>query len=546
MHSLHIDERDTVRIALRDLAAGTPIRHGARTIVLPETIPAKHKLLLHDQPAGSPVVMYGVVVGLLTVGLRAGQRLTTERIANATDTYGPWDGPPPAWPAPDVTRWRQRTFRGYHRADGRVGTANHWLVFPLVFCENRNVERLRELLLDPLGYGPGGGGAQGLGEMISAAARGDRQTVLSTTLHLPTATTTTGRVFPNVDGLRFLTHEAGCGGTRQDARSLCRLLAGYVDNPNVAGATVLSLGCQNAEVEYFRSLLRGDKPVYIIDHQYSGGQEDYLTAAVRHTLLGLGEANRAERQPAPPSRLTLGLECGGSDGFSGISANPVLGRVSDMLVALGGSAILAEFPELAGVEGELIARCRHREDAERFARLMQTYGAAAEAVGSGFKDNPSPGNIRDGLVTDAMKSAGAARKGGSSPITGVLEYGFTPSPAAPPGLRLLCTPGNDVESTTALAGAGANLIVFTTGLGTPTGNPVAPVVKVSSNSALAERMPDLIDFDAGTVVRGKQSVAAAADQLLELLLRVASGETVPWAEHNQQYDFIPWKQGISL
>ena len=202
------------------------------------------------------------------------------------------------------------------------------------------------------------------------------------------------------------------------------------------------------------------KPVHYLEQQKSASERELIEEAVKHTFVGLIEANKTEREPAPLSKLVLGLECGGSDGFSGISANPALGYTSDLLVGLGGSPVLAEFPELNGVEQELINRCEKEEDAEKFSNLMRTYSAAAEAVGSGFENNPSPGNIKDGLITDAMKSAGAAKKGGTSPVVGVLDYTEQVTKA---GLNLLCTPGNDVESTTGLAGSGCNLIVFTTG-----------------------------------------------------------------------------------
>jgi altronate hydrolase len=254
-------------------------------------------------------------------------------------------------------------------------------------------------------------------------------------------------------------------------------------------------------------------------------------------------ANQVQRKPAPLSKLILGLECGGSDGFSGISANPVLGYVSDLVVALGGIAILSEFPELNGVEQELLNRCKTQDLAEKFAWLMKRYSDWAVALGSGFDNNPSPGNIRDGLITHIMKSAGAAKKGGTSPVTDVLDY---TEQAVRPGLNLLCTPGNDVESTTGLAGSGANVILFTTGLGTPTGNPVAPVVKVSSNTALYKRMNDIIDFDAGPVIRGKASIRELGEQLLEYIIEVACGRLQTAATLKGQDDFIPWKRGVSL
>ena len=258
-------------------------------------------------------------------------------------------------------------------------------------------------------------------------------------------------MFPNIDGVRFLTHSFGCGGTAQDAQALCALLAGYIHNPNVAGATVLSLGCQMAQpaqlMEEFRKLdPQVTKPVLIFDQQKSGSESNLLTQALDQTVAALAEANRVHRSPAPLSALTLGLECGGSDGFSGISANPTVGYVSDIVTGAGGKTILSEFPELHGVEQELINRCATDELAERFAHLMQAYLASARAVKSDFAFNPSPGNIRDGLITDAIKSAGAARKGGSSAVRGVIDYAEYVSAK---GLTLQCTPGNDVvESVT--------------------------------------------------------------------------------------------------
>jgi altronate hydrolase len=239
----------------------------------------------------------------------------------------------------------------------------------------------------------------------------------------------------------------------------------------------------------------------------------------------------------------VGLKCGGSDGFSGISANPAIGHVSDILAELGGTTILAEFPELCGVEQALINRSTTQEVADKFIALMRDYAARAKAVRAGFEMNPSPGNIKDGLITDAMKSAGAARKGGDSPVTGVLDY---PEYASEPGLNLLCTPGSDVEAVTAQVGAGANVVLFTTGLGTPTGNPIAPVIKISTNTQLAQRMSDAIDIDTGAIIAGEESVEEAGARILELIIKVASGEVKTKAELLGQDDFIPWKRGVSL
>ena len=281
----------------------------------------------------------------------------------------------------------------------------------------------------------------------------------------------------------------------------------------------------------------------MLNHQTIGSEDAVIDLALKQTLLGMQQANACQRADVPLSELCVGLECGGSDGFSGISANPVLGYFSDMLVALGGKVILSEFPELCGVEQNLADRCVDRPTAERFAHLMATYSKRATEAGSGFDMNPSPGNIKDGLITDAIKSAGAAKKGGSSPVVDVLDY---PEKTTKPGLTLLCTPGNDVESTTAEVGSGATVVLFTTGLGTPTGNPIAPVVKVSSNTRLFEKMHDIMDFNTGSIIEGTETIPEAAHRLLDFVMAAASGDTTVKAVLNSQDDFIPWKRGVSL
>ena len=267
-----------------------------------------------------------------------------------------------------------------------------------------------------------------------------------------------------------------------------------------------------------------------------------MEEAVRKTLAHFTNADLVERRPVPLSKLKLGVKCGGSDGFSGISANPAIGEVSDRVVTLGGGSALAEFPELCGVEANMISRCIRKEDKARFLELMRRYEAAANACGASISDNPSPGNIHDGLITDAIKSAGAAKKGGKAPISAVLDYA-EPMPDA--GLSLVCTPGNDVEAVTGLVAAGVNVVLFSTGLGTPTGNPIVPVIKVATNTAVAERLSDLIDFDCGPIIDG-EPIAAAADRLLEKVLDTASGRYSTKADRLGQHDFLFWKREVSL
>jgi altronate hydrolase len=419
----------------------------------------------------------------------------------------------------------------------------------MVFCENRNVEVLKEALVDELGYGRPKKYSQFAKQLKSLYESGKAtQEILDVEFSEAEAKAPQDRLFKNVDGVKFLVHEGGCGGIRQDAQALCQLLAGYITHPNVAGATVLSLGCQNAQMSMLEEAIAKvapnfDKPLYFLEQQKIGTEADLIAMALKQTFAGLIYANQFERKPASISHLCIGLECGGSDGFSGISANPAIGYTSDLLVAAGGSVILSEFPELCGVEQEMSDRCVDEQKATKFIDIMRKYAKAAVDSGSGFDMNPSPGNIKDGLITDAIKSAGAAKKGGTSPVVDVLDY---TEQVTAKGLNLLCTPGNDVESTTAEVGSGANVVLFTTGLGTPTGNPIAPVLKISSNTILYNRMPDIIDINTGTVIEGEETIEEAGERILDYVIKVASGEVVAKSVKNGQDDFIPWKRGVSL
>lgn len=549
MHSkiLRVHPEDNVAVALTDLKKGDAVGLSGMSCLLSSDVPAKHKFALRDLAPGEAVIMYGILVGRAAETIRAGESLSTRNTRHEAavfhDRSGEYD-----WTAPDVSAWRQKRFMGYKRGDGQVGTRNYWLVIPLVFCETRNVNVLKQAFEEELGFAQPPIHRRQVAELAQLYREGRVEEIRNHALERPSAPIERRAVFANLDGIKFLSHTGGCGGTREDSKNLCGLLAGYIHHPNVAGATVLSLGCQNAEVRILREELRKRhpdfaKPVLVFEQQQSGTEFAMLSKAIRQTFLGMAEANRCVRTPAPLSHLSVGLKCGGSDGFSGISANPATGHVADLIAALDGKGLLSEFPELCGVEQALIDRCTRKEDADRFIRLMRAYAERAIAVGSGFDMNPSPGNIRDGLITDAMKSAGAARKGGASPIRAVLDY---PEYATQPGLNLLCTPGNDVEAVTAQVGAGANVVLFTTGLGTPTGNPIAPVVKIATNSELARRMHDIIDIDAGPILSGEKTVEEMGEAILDLVIQVASGEVKTKAELLAQDDFIPWKRGISL
>lgn len=536
--------KDNVLVALTDLPQNERVIFEEETYVLQDAIKAKHKFYTTDLNTGDEVIMYGVLVGKVQCDIAKGSLMTIENLKHAAEPYA-YRKVDYSWQAPDVTKYKDRTFNGFKRKDGRVGTANYWLFVPTVFCENRNLDVIKEALHNELGYSVSDKYTQYTHQLLKAYQNGDN--IDSIDLELK-ATSATNRVFKNVDGIKFLNHQGGCGGTRQDSATLSALLASYANHPNVAGITLLSLGCQHLQVQDFKNdVLKQnplfDKPLLVFEQQQTVSEEQLIADAIKQTFTGLIEINKLQRTPTSLSELVLGVKCGGSDGFSGVSANPAVGYTSDLLVALGGKVLLAEFPELCGVEQNLIDRCITKESAEKFINLMQSYDALAHKVGSGFHMNPSPGNIKDGLITDAIKSAGAAKKGGTAPVVDVLDY---TEPATKPGLSLVCTPGNDVEATTGKAAAGATLILFTTGLGTPTGNPVCPVIKVATNSVLATKMSDIIDIDCASVISGEKSIEEMGEDILEYCIKVANGEIIPKAVQLNQDDFIPWKRGVSL
>ncbi|OQP64408.1 altronate hydrolase [Niastella vici] len=541
---LKIHTDDNVLVALQDLAAGTIISAGGQNMTLQHDVPAKHKFFINDMQTGDEVIMYGSLVGKVQYALPKGTLMTTANTHHAAGEYG-YRNVKASWQQPDVSKFVNRTFNGYKRGDGRVGTANYWLFIPTVFCENRNLDVIKEALWNELGYAVTDKYRRFTKEMLNAYTAGEDVDDISLN---PVAANDQTRFFKNVDGIKFLNHSGGCGGTRQDASTLSALLAAYADHPNVGGVTLLSLGCQHLQVADFLTDLKKrnpafDKPLYIFEQQQTVSEEELICEAIRKTFLGMAELNKLERTPASLSNLCIGVKCGGSDGFSGISANPAVGHTADLLVALGGKILLAEFPELCGAEQALVDRCVSEEVANKFIHLMQAYNGEAMKVGSGFHMNPSPGNIKDGLITDAIKSTGAARKGGTSPVVEVLDY---TERVNMPGLSLVCTPGNDVEATTGKAASGATLILFTTGLGTPTGNPVAPTIKIATNSLLARRMGDIIDIDTGSIITGEKNIEEVGEEILEYCIQVASGEAIPKAVQLAQDDFIPWKRGVSL
>ncbi|CAN5719056.1 altronate dehydratase family protein [soil metagenome] len=542
---LKVHKDDNVLVALSNLAKGDTIVFENESYTLQDKIDAKHKFFTTDLQPGDDVIMYGVLVGKAQVFIPKGGWMSTANVKHAAEPYA-YRQVDFKWTPPDVSKFAGRTFNGYHRSNGNVGTANYWLFIPTVFCENRNMDVIREALHNELGYAVTDKYKQYTHLLLEAFNKGED--IESVNLFETPVSPVSKRTFKNVDGIKFLNHQGGCGGTRQDAAVLSKLLAAYANHPNVAGITILSLGCQNLQVPDFMSDLKAlnpdfDKPLLVFEQQQSQSEEQLIADSIKKTFEGLIQINKLERKPAALDKLCIGVKCGGSDGFSGISANPAVGYCSDLVVALGGKIILAEFPELCGAEQNLLDRTKDEAAAQKFIQLMGAYSESALKVGSGFHMNPSPGNIKDGLITDAIKSNGAAKKGGTSPVVDVLDY---TEPVTKPGLNLVCTPGNDVEATTGKAASGATLILFTTGLGTPTGNPVCPTIKVSTNSNFTKRMNDIIDIDTGPIIEGDKTIEQMGEDILEYCIKAASGEVIPKAVLLNQDDFIPWKRGVSL
>jgi len=340
---LQLDSRDNVLIALQDLKRGDTVSHDVAQVTLATDVPAKQKFPTKDLAVGDEVTMYGVLVGKAFRPVRRGELLSTGNLSHEAAPYRERSGEY-HWSVPDVARWKNRKFSGYTRSDGQVGTRNYWIVVPLVFCENRNILNLKQAFEEELGFARPQLYRKQVADLANAYREGKE---------LPSASAhsaeqqgrPSNRLFANVDGIKFLLHEGGCGGTREDANNLCGLIAGYLHHPNVAGGTVLSLGCQNAQVDVLRKqvALRDpnfSKPLVVLEQQKSGSEFAMLSEAIERTFAGLAQANKAERSPADIAKLCVGLKCGGSDGFSGLSANPAIGHTLDLLVALGARTLL--------------------------------------------------------------------------------------------------------------------------------------------------------------------------------------------------------------
>ncbi|HYD12900.1 MAG TPA: altronate dehydratase family protein [Allosphingosinicella sp.] len=481
-----VDPRDDVAVALRDLAAGEDA--GVRVA---EPVPSGHKVALRPIAAGETVRKFGFPIGRALTDIAAGDHVHVHNLATALRERGDYAWQPHTDGAPAGAEAAEG-FLGYRRADGRVGTRNEIWVIPTVGCVARIAEKI--------------------------AARA--------------AVRHAGRV----DGIHAFAHPFGCSQLGDDLDGTRALLASLASHPNAGGVLILGLGCESNQLSELLPGIADGANVRALGAQAAGDEIEEGLALVDALVETAAQAKRA---PVPLSALVLGVKCGGSDGFSGLTANPLVGRMSDAVTRAGGTAILTEIPEIFGAEHLLMERAADEAVFAAIGRLVNGFKAYFTGYGEGLAENPSPGNKAGGITTLEEKSLGAVQKGGHAVVTDVLSYGAR---ASRPGLTLLEAPGNDAVSSTALAAAGATVILFTTGRGTPLGFPV-PTIKIASNSDLARRKPGWIDFDAGRVL--DEGFDPSTEALLETIRAVASGRETA-AERNDEREIALWKRGVTL
>ncbi len=491
--SLRIHGDDNVAVALQDLDAGSRIDVGARRILLRDAVGKGHKFALHDIAAGQPVLKYGFVIGKASADIAAGDHVHSHNMATALSGAEDYVYEPvPAVPAD--TSDNAATFMGYRRADGRVGIRNEIWVLCTVGCVARTAERL--------------------------------------------ARTANDRFAGRIDGVHALTHPLGCSQLGDDLDHTRSLLAALAMHPNAGGVLIVGLGCENNQLSAL--LKEVDRPAERLKYFAAQMVEDETETGMEALEELVAVIEKDARESCSVRDLTIGVKCGGSDAFSGLTANPLVGRISDRVASAGGRSIMTEIPEVFGAERLLMARARDEAVFHGVVDIVNDFKNYFLSHNQPVFENPSPGNKAGGITTLEEKSLGAVQKGGQSPLNGVLRYGQRVSEH---GLTLLEAPGNDAVSSTALTAAGAVIILFTTGRGTPLGFP-APTLKIATNSTLAAKKPHWIDFDAGRVLSGK-TMNDAADDLMDLILKTASGQ-LTCNEKNDEREIAIWKNGVTL
>jgi len=497
--AIHLNPLDNVAIARVPLSAGMKLQIDGVPIEVCDAVPAGHKIAIASIQPGEVVHRYGQVIGRAKQRIEPGRHVHTHNLSFEELTFE-YEFPKGEIPYPALPK-DVPTFRGYLREDGRAGTRNYIAVVAASNC------------------------AAHTAELIAGSFDHER---------LP----------PNVDGVVAFPHGEGCGHTiGPDTDQLRRTLAGVLAHPNVSAAIILGLGCEVNQIDHYLgpNAPRSSRLVGMT-LQSSGGTTGALEAARREIHQLMEQAAAEERVDIPVSKIVLGLNCGGSDSFSGITANPALGVCCDMLAANGGTAVLAETTECFGAEHLLIRRARNRQVAERFLGFIQNYKQYLTRFGGSFNDNPSPGNKEGGLTNILEKSLGAAAKAGSTPLMDAVDYAER---ITSPGFVFMNTPGYDPVSLTGLAAGGCNLIAFTTGRGSAIGFPSIPVIKIATNGNTFRRMRDNMDINAGVIAEGEQSIQDVGRKIFNTVLRVASGERT-CAERLGHKEFVPWRIGPVL
>ncbi|WP_317298927.1 altronate dehydratase family protein [Collinsella tanakaei] len=494
MKTIQINPADNVIVALEPLATGTVVSvPGAGEVTATEDIPQGHKMAVRAIAAGDNVIKYGLPIGHATCDVQAGSWLHTHNVKTNLSGEVDYEYHPSH---PVLRAIEPKTFQGFRRADGRAATRNELWIIPTVGCVNEVARAMCEQAQDLVG--------------------------------------------DSLEGVYYFPHPFGCSQTGADHAQTRKLLVALSRHANAAGVLFLSLGCENCTHDQVLEEL-GNYDAQRVRFLTCQDVEDELVEG--HKILSelATHAKTFKRETISASELAIGLKCGGSDGLSGITANPVIGRVSDIAVAGGGTSVLTEVPEMFGAESILLDRCEGQDVFDAAADMLNGFKDYFISHGEVVYENPSPGNKDGGITTLEDKSCGCVQKGGNAPIVDVLGYGDT---VRKPGLQMLCGPGNDMVSTTALTAAGCHVILFSTGRGTPFGAP-APTLKVFTNERLCQHKANWMDFNAGVVATGERTIDEAAIDLWNLVLETASGKQTS-AERRGCHEISIWKDGVTL
>jgi len=495
---------DQVAIAKDDISSGQVLKYDGILVEIKEQIKKGHRFAIKDIPEGEFIRQNGFAFGQ-SKGIIRGELISSSRVKDVIPETSISDFHPPSSTQYNK-EYLNKTFSGYIRKNGLTGTRNYFLVVPTSMCISETADQIVRCLESS--------------KDVEAK-------------------------YPNIDGIVAISNTEGCGcAANEQIERFLRVLKGYIRHPNVGGCLIIDLGCEQTNYEKMFSCLNGTvtenlKPIDWITVQESGGTRLAIDKAVNIISHRLAEVNNVERKPTPVSALVIGTECGASDSFSGITANPVIGNAVDRIILGKGSGILSEIPEMLGTYEMLLPRFRTSEIAEKFSNLIEWYIDIAKKLDLTLNDNLVPGNIEGGLFNNYIKSIGAVMKGGSTVIEDILEYA---EPVRKNGLSIMQGPGGDLESVTGMVASGATVVCFSTGKGTTTGNAICPVIKVSSNNSTFNKLPEDIDFNAGRLLTEQTTISKLGDELLEVIIDVASGKET-WSERWKQRQFQVWTAG---